>query len=90
MFLPIFIILLKLTTFYLIIRGLLRKLTPNYRIAGKTHFLQNFTLIYLILPKFIKNYHILRKIFANSHRFICICNFDLLISLNEIQNFINV
>ena len=43
----------------------LRILTSNYR-AGKKHFLQDFTLNYPILPKFIKNYHILRKTFSNS------------------------
>jgi len=52
----------KFTAFYLI----LRKLTKIYR-AGKTHFLQYLTLIYRIIPKLNKNYHILSKIFSNSH-----------------------
>ena len=33
----------------------------------KKHFLQDFNLIYPILPKFIKIHHILRKILSDSH-----------------------
>jgi len=58
-----FYVSLRQFTFYYLN---LRKFTSNHR-AGKTHFLHNFTLTYPILPKFIKNYHILRKILSNSH-----------------------
>ncbi len=45
--------------------------------AGIKHFLQDFTLIYPILPKFIKNDQILRKILSNSHP--CTINCAILI-----------
>ena len=45
----------------------MRKFTSNNR-AGKNHFVQDFTLNYPILPKFIKNYYIFRTPIVRAKR----------------------